>query len=594
MPMKKKHMSRSCTMGVLAAVTAAGCGVPGGIVTQQSRSDVPITPVRYVERLGAFGYSGILLIRGAGDSSVVSAQGFADRETGAEFNSRTIFDTGSVTKQFTAAAILRLEADGSLTVGDSLHRFFPEVPGDKRAITVHQLLTHSSGFPQSSGPDYARLGRDSLLAQLFGQPLAFEPGTRHRYSNPGFSVLAAIVEVVSGQDYEIYLQERLLRPAGLTATGYAIPAEHRHRLAAGYENGRRWGIGADSADATGGDFWHLLGNGGIYSTAEDLARWADALAAGTVLPMESVERMMAPQILAIPSYRSSGTPLYYGYGWYVWPLPAGTVTFHSGGNGITTASIRMFSQPRRVLILASNASRFSADHPTVALDRLMLGEHVAAPPPVTRFGGEALAWEGAFADDRAQNVLRVTQHDGVLALEGWGQEAFTYLEWGGWEGDSVLASLTERSRRIVEASRQGELDSLLTALRPGIDRRRAVEFEERFWVRRESDLGQFRAIRAIGSRPGRADSGATSLVAVDFDRGTVFRDFVWDTAGERVADYGLVAGPSPRHLYRDSAGCAVAFSASRATSRRLCLNGNELLLDRAPETPVVLTRQADR
>jgi CubicO group peptidase (beta-lactamase class C family) len=129
------------------------------------------------------------------------------------------FHVASMTKGFTAAAILRLQEEGKLGVRDSVARFFPDAPPDKRAITIHQLLTHTAGFPRAwAGADVA--DRDAAARAILARPLDRAPGTGFGYVDDDYELLAAIVEVASGTTWERYVERELLRPAGLAHTGF--------------------------------------------------------------------------------------------------------------------------------------------------------------------------------------------------------------------------------------------------------------------------------------------------------------------------------------------------------------------------------------
>ncbi len=151
---------------------------------------------------------------------------------GVPLRTDSVYDLGSITKQFTAAAILTLEMQGKLAVTDLASKYLDGVPADKSAITLHHLLTHSSGLESDFSPsDYDPVGREEYVGRALQSTLLFAPGGGYEYSNAGYSLLAAIVEKVSGQPYEIYLTERVLKPAGMRETGYKLPTWVPDRVA---------------------------------------------------------------------------------------------------------------------------------------------------------------------------------------------------------------------------------------------------------------------------------------------------------------------------------------------------------------------------
>ncbi len=299
------------------------------------------------------GFHGSVLVRRGGDLVLDAGYGLRDREKGLPNGPQTVHAIGSITKQFTAAAVLELAEQKKLSVGDPLERHFKDVPEDKRGITLHQLLTHSAGFPGAIGDDYAPVEREEFVRLALATPLRFAPGSAYEYSNVGYSLLGAIVEQSSGKSYEAFLQEALLAPAGLTHTGYSAPDWTQHELAIGYaKGGARWGTMLDKPWAKDGPFWHLRCNGGLLSTTHDMLRWVDALEQHEVLQPESVRAMFAPHVA-----EGEGAQSHYGYGWAIFPTRRGTrLITHNGGNGVQFADVLHFADEGVSIVLLSNAS----------------------------------------------------------------------------------------------------------------------------------------------------------------------------------------------------------------------------------------------
>ncbi|HET9298331.1 MAG TPA: serine hydrolase domain-containing protein, partial [Candidatus Polarisedimenticolaceae bacterium] len=187
------------------------------------------------------GFSGVVLAARDGKLVLAKGYGLADREAGTPFKVDSVFSIGSVTKQFTAAAILKLEQDGKLSVQDPITKFYPDAPVDKRAITLHQLLTHTAGLDSDFAGDYDAVDRDAYVGRILASKLRSTPGTTHHYANSGYSLLAAVVEKAAGMPYETYLREKLFLPAGMKETGYKQPAWPSSRVAVGYRGKERWG-----------------------------------------------------------------------------------------------------------------------------------------------------------------------------------------------------------------------------------------------------------------------------------------------------------------------------------------------------------------
>jgi CubicO group peptidase (beta-lactamase class C family) len=236
-------------------------------------------------KISAEGFQGLIYFRESGKPALVFANGAADCEAGRSTDRTMRFDMGSITKVFTAVAVLSLIENGKLALDAKLGQFFSDVPADKANISVQQLLTHTSGFGESLGLDEDYISKQDFLKLAFSHPLEFVPGSKNEYSNVGYSVLAAIIERQTGSRFEDALQSLVLQPAGTTGIGYF--AGDRTRNACGLLDGKRWG---SVRDYFGHDepSWHLVGNGALLTTIEDLANWFDALWAGRILKPESL------------------------------------------------------------------------------------------------------------------------------------------------------------------------------------------------------------------------------------------------------------------------------------------------------------------
>ena len=315
------------TRGVLAlAVAATLAAVPQPVTAAEPD---PIASVsRFVDRVIPAGASGTLVaVRGR----QVHCQGFgwADRAARVPASCDTVYDVGSMTKQFTAAAIVKLDMLGKLDVHDRVSRFLGPVPPDKAAITVQQLLTHTAGLVDALGGDYEPLTRRQLVADAMATPLRSAPGSSYHYSNVGYSLLAAVVQEASGMGYERFLAKHLFEPAGMTQTGYVLPQWRRADVAVEYDaRGRAQGRPFDHPWAAGGPWWNLRGNGGMLSTARDLVRWHRALQHATVLDRRAQRELFRPRVREEPGGDSR-----YGYGWVLLETALGRVAWHNGGNG---------------------------------------------------------------------------------------------------------------------------------------------------------------------------------------------------------------------------------------------------------------------
>jgi CubicO group peptidase (beta-lactamase class C family) len=296
------------------------------------------------------GISGTVLVASKGSILLCKGYGQASKEDDVACAPDTLYDIGSITKQFTATAILVLEMMGKLAVTDPITKNLKDVPEDKRSITLHYLLTHTAGLIDVLGDDYVVLTRDDMLRQAMASRLRWSPGTKYAYSNLGYSILAAIVELVSGSSYEEFLEEHLFAPAGMKQTGYRLPTWTPSKLAVGYQHGKRWGTPLDHLWDEDGPYWNLRGNGGLLSTAREMYRWHLALAGDGILSKEAKKKIFTPHVLEQPDGKSS-----YGYGWVIQPTERGTtLIWHNGGNGVFFADFWRYVDEDLVIFLATN------------------------------------------------------------------------------------------------------------------------------------------------------------------------------------------------------------------------------------------------
>jgi CubicO group peptidase (beta-lactamase class C family) len=276
--------------------------------------------------------------------------GLADRETKTPARCDTAYDVMSITKQFTAAAIMKLQMMGKLHTTDRIDAHLNPVPADKRLITVRHLLTHTSGL-RDLGDDYAPVSRDTMVQRALASPLRSRPGAEFHYSNVGYSLLAAIVERVSGSSYERFLAEHLFAPAGMTSTGYVLPRWAPGQIAIEYDkHGNRRGRPTEHPWAADGPYWYLRGNGGMLSTARDMYRWHRALEGDTILSRRAKAELFTPRVLI-----DRKAKVYYGYGWGVLPRTEhGRVVEHDGGNDWSFGEFARFPDKRVMVFWITN------------------------------------------------------------------------------------------------------------------------------------------------------------------------------------------------------------------------------------------------
>jgi CubicO group peptidase (beta-lactamase class C family) len=291
----------------------------------------------------------------AKDGTVVfkGGYGYANLEHRVPITPRTRFRIGSVSKQFTAAAILKLQEQGKLSVDDKLSRFIPDFPRGHE-VTIHHLLTHTSGIRSyTSKPDFLSSVRqftspESLISSFKNDPFDFEPGKRWSYNNSGYFLLGYIVGKISGKSYADFLKETFFQPLGMTDTGVHHWSDILEHEASGYAF-----VNGKLQKADNWDMSRAGGAGALYSTIEDLHRWNEAVFSGKVLTETSAKSAFtavrtAAEDPKVPKVEG------YGYGWTISKQRGLEEIAHGGGlHGFHCYLLRIPQQRFTVAVLTN-------------------------------------------------------------------------------------------------------------------------------------------------------------------------------------------------------------------------------------------------
>ncbi|MEM7200715.1 MAG: serine hydrolase [Planctomycetota bacterium] len=389
------------TLGLLGPEAASQAPTPPDHETAAQRIDA------YMARLAGLGFAGGVFATRGDDVIVASAWGLADRGRGVPMTANAVMTTGSLTKQFTGAAILLLESAGALQLDDPIDRYLPGVPDDKGAITVGHLLTHTSGLVSALGSD-TDLGatKEATRRAAWASELRSPPGTHHAYSNVGYSLLAMVIEAVSGKSYEQYLREALFEPAGMALTGNALVDHSEALMPCGYKGGKLTPTFVDQPMLADGPTWNLRGNGGVLSTVEDMLRWHRALTGDAIFTAAARAKLNAPLF--------GDAEQGYGYGWgHLLSRRDTRMVEHDGGNTVFSADYHRYVDEGVALFVQSSVSEFMAEHVIEAIDAIVFGHDYQLPPVArARPGAEldALAGVYALADGGALHVSRIGGH----------------------------------------------------------------------------------------------------------------------------------------------------------------------------------------
>lgn len=368
------------------------------------------------------GFSGTVAVSNGGRFACLAGYGAADDAARTPNTVNTVFNIGSITKAVTAATVYDLAEEGKLALDDRVGDLVPELTGPVARVTVKHLLLHTSGLKGTHGQDHRPLDRAAALAAINTLEPAFRPGTGYAYSNAGYTLLALIIEKVSGTGYRAYTASKMLRlPDGRVAGGFwdGRPAAPGPR-ATGYLDGGRTGERGDFA----GPHWALDGNGGLAMTARDLAAWTHALFTGRLVSAKSA------RAISEPGYDQgegrAETPGWVAYDASVYGTP---FLATAGGGGDVGHSVVVLWVPgkQRVVALASNKPKVSAEQ---LLQRvgpaLVAGDPLPLPRRPAGGGRAAKVTPGRYALDTGGTFDVATSGDKVT-VKAHGADAVARL-----------------------------------------------------------------------------------------------------------------------------------------------------------------------
>ncbi|MBL7827145.1 MAG: serine hydrolase [Saprospiraceae bacterium] len=312
-------------------------------------------------------FNGTALVMNRGVLVLQKGYGLRNVTEETKNNAHTVFQIGSVTKQFTALVILKLAEQGKLKLTDPVSRFFPDYPKGEH-ITIHHLLTHTSGiynytdngaFIQSSSSKPA--SRETMMALFKDQPTQFAPGSDWAYSNSGYLLLGYIIEKVTQQPYEQAVRALIFKPLGMKNSGFNFAGLSTPNKAVGYisiqENHR--GISVDSTVSYAG--------GAIYSTTDDLLKWHEGLLKNTLVKRATLAKAFTP-------YKNQ-----YGYGWVIDSFVGKKGVYHNGSIMGFTSNIYRIEEDNVCIVLLGNSSTSKIDELTKGLLSVLYNKPYSIP-----------------------------------------------------------------------------------------------------------------------------------------------------------------------------------------------------------------------
>jgi CubicO group peptidase (beta-lactamase class C family) len=288
-------------------------------------------------------FMGSILVARDGKILFEKNYGEANREQKIAITTSTRYRIGSLTKQFTAAAVLMLEDRGKLRTDDTVRHYLPDAPVGWDRITVYNLLTHTSGIPDYvNSPDFdaikgKQMTPSEIIRRFRDKPLDFAPGAKEDYSNSNYAVLGRIIEIVSEQSYAEFLRINIFQRLGMKDSGVDTGEEHLPNEASGYA--------MDGAKIVPADFVNMsttFGAGAVYSTAEDMLRWEQGLFGGHLLSAVALRKMTSP-------FRNG-----YACGVHVGDFHGLNAIYHSGGIDGFSSYVAYFPDDKLTVIALSN------------------------------------------------------------------------------------------------------------------------------------------------------------------------------------------------------------------------------------------------
>jgi CubicO group peptidase (beta-lactamase class C family) len=363
--------------GVVAAVVVAACALfvalPSAAVaaTKLAPAEIPAAVDRIVsEAMALPGAAGLQVAVALGDQLVVEkGYGLAEVELEVPVTAASVFRIGSVTKQFTAAAVMKLAEEGKVELDAPFSKYYPDFPTGEHIVTVRHLLTHTSGIKSYTGlgPKWLRtvpleLTHDELLALVRDEPFDFAPNERFQYNNSGYYLLGVLIEKVAGKPYARYLREDLLRELDLPRTRYGGNGE----IIAGRVEGYRLVEGELQNDESIG-MSQPGAAGALVSTAGDLVRWQRALASGQVVGAESYGLMTTPHVLA------DGKATRYGFGLAASELGDHRSVGHGGGINGFNSMLTYYPNDGLSVAVLSNSEALGSGKIAERIARAVLG-----------------------------------------------------------------------------------------------------------------------------------------------------------------------------------------------------------------------------
>ncbi len=455
-------------------------------------------------RYAASGWSGSVLVAKDGKELFAGGYGFADFAADRANSADTLFEIASITKSFTAAAVVKLVQQGKLSLDDSIAKLLPGVPEHSRTITLRHLLSHTSGIPRGNTSGSGENLEMAVVAFLGSGPQS-KPGAKYEYWNGGYALLAGVIERASARSYTQSMEEELFAPAHMLDSGFTGDTDldvAREALGAGRDGHDRRAV--EHPYRSYG--YEYRGMGGLVTTARDLLKWDRALA-GNALLDETHKRVLFETV-------KDG----YALGWRITRVANGSLRqSHGGAVRGFVSEFRRYPAEGACIVVLCNQETHNPGEVADNLESLLFGRALATPAPkvelMTKAQLEACA--GTYGNAADQLVVRVAP--GVLMAGLAGEKllaAAGVSEKLDWKVDP--AELSQRAVSMIEGLARGDVELLREHIAKRIPPSWPDTMLRSIWPKQLTAHGAFKSVRALASLP-RAGQFQV-LLAIEHER----------------------------------------------------------------------------
>jgi CubicO group peptidase (beta-lactamase class C family) len=450
----------------------------------------------YFDRAEAFGFSGVILLRKAGCPSISKAYGYADEDTNRKIKSDTVFLTGSITKIFTATAILKLKEEGRVGLDEPVNAYLDYIPDDKASITIAHLLTHRSGLDEDYWDRNRDLTERQYVEMILARDLNSVPGEEYRYNNFGYHLLKLVIEKVTGISYQEYLQQELFGPVGIKDIGFAIPG-WRDEDVAFYQSDRTRLISekfnVDLLNPLNREVYlQPEGSGAVMASAPALADFVDAVAAGKIVQG------------GFSAYSIGENHGVRDYGLAFRDTPLGLLVGHGGFDDAVNFATRFgyFPESQTTFVVFTNTTMgggLSSEIIEYAVLSTLQGEEIELPPEAAALEGDISLLSGIYVSDHGQELkIRNRGEDGWF-VEADGESNVSLLAAPALWADAE-ASLSDDVLAFVTAMEEGDRETFMSSSWENIRTERYYNRVQASWREVKDALGPVKSFRFVHKR----------------------------------------------------------------------------------------------